>query len=47
MTSEPTVDRLRTLRTELAVREAELADLRAAMPKHTVREHQQIALEDA
>lgn len=46
MTSSPT-ERLQALKTELEDKEAELAEMRAAMPKHTVRVHQQMALEDA
>lgn len=47
MTPDAASDRLQGLKAELAEREAELVDLKAAMPKHTVRVHQQMALEDA
>ena len=47
MTADASTDRLQSLRAELAEREAEMNDLRAAMPKHSVRVHQQLALEDA
>jgi uncharacterized small protein (DUF1192 family) len=47
MTAPSPSDRLQSLREELTRQEAELADLRASMPKHSVRVHQQLALEDA
>jgi len=38
--------RLQDLRAELHERRSDLADLRAALPRHSVRPHQMIEIED-